>query len=127
MSIVNVLSVREQLNERSSPLLRCALAIEVFCVALILAARFIAGVSPFRFVVRFAFSITTVYDIWRAQLSSRCPRLPYYRWRENGPEKPPGLMVLSTNELEGEVRRWSFLFFSLLFQYKNIAILPSLG
>ena len=40
----------EQLNEKK---LSCALAIEVFCVGLTLAFRFIATVSPFHFAVSF--------------------------------------------------------------------------
>jgi len=50
LTLVSLVSEREKerLNERNSPLLSCALAIEVFC-ALILAFRFIAAVSPFRF------------------------------------------------------------------------------
>ena len=62
---------------RTSPLLNCALVIEVFCVSLILAFRFIAAVSLFRFTVssssvvcrvsrRFHHLVVAVYDAYPA-------------------------------------------------------------
>lgn len=59
-------------------------------------------VSPFRFVVSL-FSAAAVYDISRAQLSSKRFQLPCYRLRGNGPENQPSRIAPSVSELEGEV------------------------
>ena len=57
------------MDEKKFPTLSCVLAIEVFCLALMLGIsfRFAAAVSPFRFVVRDSISVK-VYEASRAFL-----------------------------------------------------------